>query len=431
MPAAYGWRMTNRTMTETLLANAEWLRRLATCLVDDAADAADLVQGTWVAALRRPPAPDRPPRPWLAQVLRNVFRMEARASARRRAREKQAARDLLTAQPSAPVVLERLQIQKTVAALLVELEEPYRTTLTLRFFDGLEPAAIGRMQDVPAGTVRWRVNEGLRRLRQRLDEVHGGRRDAWRSVLLPLLAPRGRRGLTAMGSLGSKAGLGAAGGLALTAVVLVTGAGGARHLLARKGPPTSERRPAPSAQTALAQAAGAMARINALGPPLFTRTEDPTRLLTHGEAIDLCLELRQKALACRHEVVRMLAARVPIHVAIGLVDRDPLPRLLRLGTVVGAPDTPPGGPPLPRRVQASAAAPAIEPARILKEIDPSAQSEAACAAAVDRSPWISRATAQDRDDIRACEFRDDACASQLTCRRAALMRVGQRTSGGN
>ena len=248
----------------------------------------------------------------------------------------------------------------------------------------------------------------------------------------PLLAPRGPRGLTALGSLGSKAGLIAAGGLALTAVVLVAGAGGSQQLVARKGPPTKQPPPSASARPALAEAARTIARINALAPPLLTRTEDPTRPLSRGETIDLCLELRQKAFACRHEVVRMLAAQVPIHAAIGLFNRDRLPLLNRLGGVAAAPSTSPGARPLLlRRGRAAAAPPVTEPAQILKEIDLSGQSEAACAEAVKCSPWISRATAQDRDDIRACEFQDDACDSQLTCRQAALLHMRQRTRRGN
>lgn len=36
---------------------------------------------------------------------------------------------------------------------------------------------IARAQGIPAGTVRWRLSEGLRRLRAQLDEAHGGNRE--------------------------------------------------------------------------------------------------------------------------------------------------------------------------------------------------------------------------------------------------------------
>src|SRR5690606_23864875 len=47
------------------------LRRLARALTADDATADDLVQDTWVAALRNPPGEDRPVRPWLSTVMRN------------------------------------------------------------------------------------------------------------------------------------------------------------------------------------------------------------------------------------------------------------------------------------------------------------------------------------------------------------------------
>ena len=59
---------------EELLGEAGWLRRLAASLVGDGAQADDLVQETWMAALRRPPRADGEPRPWLARVASNLAR---------------------------------------------------------------------------------------------------------------------------------------------------------------------------------------------------------------------------------------------------------------------------------------------------------------------------------------------------------------------
>jgi predicted RNA polymerase sigma factor len=56
-----------------LLAHTAWARRLARSLTADADAADDLVQETWIAATQHPPATDRPLRPWLAVVLRNLF----------------------------------------------------------------------------------------------------------------------------------------------------------------------------------------------------------------------------------------------------------------------------------------------------------------------------------------------------------------------
>jgi RNA polymerase sigma factor (sigma-70 family) len=172
---------------ETLVAHAEWLRRLAVYLLHDEVEADDVVQETWEAALRSPPDPARPMRPWLAQVVRNAVHSTRRASARRSTREAAA---LAAPSGEAPdVVLVRLQLQERLARLMVGLEEPYRTTLVLRFYEGRDASEIGRLSNVPPGTVRWRISEGIRRLRIRLDDADNGSR-SWRAVLVPLVTNR-------------------------------------------------------------------------------------------------------------------------------------------------------------------------------------------------------------------------------------------------
>ena len=58
---------------EDLLVHADWLRRLAVHLVQEN-DAEDLVQDTLAAAIHAAPDTDRPIRPWLGTVLRNLVR---------------------------------------------------------------------------------------------------------------------------------------------------------------------------------------------------------------------------------------------------------------------------------------------------------------------------------------------------------------------
>src|SRR5690348_10304935 len=72
-----------RATPEDLLAHAAWVRRLAGALVGDAHVADDVVQDTWLAALRHPPAADRPVRPWLARVVANVASNRRRGDRRR------------------------------------------------------------------------------------------------------------------------------------------------------------------------------------------------------------------------------------------------------------------------------------------------------------------------------------------------------------
>jgi DNA-directed RNA polymerase specialized sigma24 family protein len=65
-----------------LLAHGAWLHRLAHHLVHASGAADDLVQDTWVAALRARPDRAQPLRPWLAEVLRNLVRNRARGASR-------------------------------------------------------------------------------------------------------------------------------------------------------------------------------------------------------------------------------------------------------------------------------------------------------------------------------------------------------------
>jgi hypothetical protein len=80
-----------------------------------------------------------------------------------------------------------METHRRIAELVMALDEPYRTTLLLRYYEGRAAVDIAREQDLPAGTVRWRINEGLRHLRERLDEQAGGERERWTRALLPLL----------------------------------------------------------------------------------------------------------------------------------------------------------------------------------------------------------------------------------------------------
>jgi RNA polymerase sigma factor (sigma-70 family) len=171
------------TSIEQLLAHAEWLQRLSVHVVRGE-DAADLVQDTWVAALRSPPDRTRSARPWLAEVLRNFARRRARDQEARDRREGLTAMDAV-AVPSPEELLDQAEAQRILAELVVALPEPYRTTVLLRYYEGLASTAIASAAGLPEGTVRWRLKEGLRRLRLGLDERHRSRK-VWSGALLPL-----------------------------------------------------------------------------------------------------------------------------------------------------------------------------------------------------------------------------------------------------
>src|SRR5262245_22889032 len=174
---------------ERLLSQATWVRSLALAVARDSHAAEDVAQDALVAALRRPPAvPDRL-RGWLVRVVRNLVRLRARADARRGAAEQVAARPERAEDP--PLALERLETQEALLRAVRELREPYRTTVLLRWFEGLEPVEIARRTGIPVRTVHTRVTRALALLRERLDRRSGGDRSAWMSAWIPLLRRTG------------------------------------------------------------------------------------------------------------------------------------------------------------------------------------------------------------------------------------------------
>lgn len=172
---------------QTLLEQAAWVGALARSLVRDEATAQDVVQETWLAALKSAPRESGRLKPWLAHVLANAAKKRGRTEQRREKRERAVARP--DRSPSPDEIAERFETQRLLLAELEALEEPFKRTLVLRYLDGLEPAEIARRESVPGGTVRWRLSEGLERLRQRLDRRFGGDRGTWALACLPFTSP--------------------------------------------------------------------------------------------------------------------------------------------------------------------------------------------------------------------------------------------------
>lgn len=177
---------------EELLQHTEWLTRLARALVGDAASG-DVVQDTYEAVLTKTSNRRGPLRPWLGGVARNVARMTARGKMRRERREQGV--PVHEEVPSPEQLLARAQIQQQVNRLVLELPEPLRSTLLLRFFEGLSAAEIARAHGIPAATVRSRLKDALDRIRVALDAEHGNNRRAWVGLLAPFGAqPQGHAG---------------------------------------------------------------------------------------------------------------------------------------------------------------------------------------------------------------------------------------------
>lgn len=173
---------------DRLLVEAAWLKRLALHLVGDSSEADDVVQETWVAALRGPRETFLgSPRAWLAGVARRVTLGRRRGDTRRRDRE------LTRSQHARPEgdgatddVSARVELQRLVGEELERLPEPYRTALFLQYFEGLTPQQIAARSGEPAGTVRWRSKRGRELLREALVARDGRAWETWALALAPI-----------------------------------------------------------------------------------------------------------------------------------------------------------------------------------------------------------------------------------------------------
>ena len=176
---------------QELLGQLGWVQGLARRLVGDANAADDLSQETLRVAWEKPPGPSLDGaglRAWLGALTRRLARDQRRSSHRRRARER-ASRGAPEASPSTFEVVERAASGRRIARLVMELEEPYRSTLLYRYFDGLDAARVAELMSATPAAVRQRAKRALDSLRAQLDRDTPGGREAWLAALAPLAAP--------------------------------------------------------------------------------------------------------------------------------------------------------------------------------------------------------------------------------------------------
>ncbi len=86
-------------------------------------------------------------------------------------------------------LLERARLERRLAELVLELDEPFRTTVLLRYREGLSAEAIAKHQGIPAATVRSRLKTALDRLRDELDDGEHKKSHALFGPLVPGVRP--------------------------------------------------------------------------------------------------------------------------------------------------------------------------------------------------------------------------------------------------
>lgn len=175
-----------RLTPQALLEHQAFVLSLARSLTRDESSAEDLTQDAFVTALTNSPS-DRSLRGWFASVLRNRAVDRARVEQRREARERLVARPEAQA-PSASSA-ERLELQHSVVAAVLELDEPYRSVVIAVYYEGLTPTQYAERGGLQTSAARSQLSRALEQLRGKLDREHGDRR-AWSTVLLGLLEVR-------------------------------------------------------------------------------------------------------------------------------------------------------------------------------------------------------------------------------------------------
>jgi RNA polymerase sigma-70 factor (ECF subfamily) len=129
----------------------------------------DVVQETFIRAWRHLPqlsADDRPIRPWLFRVARNLL-IDADRAARSRPITVQAWPD---EDAGTDCGLEQVLDRQIVSAALEHLSAAHRTVLVETFYNGGSLGALADELGIPRGTARSRLHYALEALRQQLRE---------------------------------------------------------------------------------------------------------------------------------------------------------------------------------------------------------------------------------------------------------------------
>lgn len=173
-------------VSQDLLDRHGSVDRLARRLLVDPDSAEDLAQEIRLAWLRRPPSSPDAARSWLRATARNLAYRWHRGEGGRRHREGREPGEREVIAPDQLVA--HGEVRRLVVEALRSLREPYRSTLELRFFEGLSHADISRRLDVQPNALKKRMSRGIEMMREKLDAISGGDRRHWVGALAASLA---------------------------------------------------------------------------------------------------------------------------------------------------------------------------------------------------------------------------------------------------
>lgn len=170
---------------ELLMQHAPGLRALVRSLVLDDARVDDVLQETWLRAMQKPPRNPKALGAWLRVVATRLAHRARRGEQNRSDHERRAARPP-DQEPSAASIVQREMARREVVDAVLELREPYRSTILFRYFENLSAREIAERLALPVETVRTRIKRGLAQLRERLDARHGGDPARWHAIVWPV-----------------------------------------------------------------------------------------------------------------------------------------------------------------------------------------------------------------------------------------------------
>jgi RNA polymerase sigma-70 factor, ECF subfamily len=149
-------------------------RAVALAIVGEAADADDVCQDAFVAAIERIDSCRRPERfgAWLFQIVRNRARDHLRAARLRVVPLEDAGLEAGGASPAAAA--EAADVRGRLLAALEELSEERREVVLLHDLEGWTHADIAEAMELPPGTVRSHLHHARKRLRALLSPLEGG-----------------------------------------------------------------------------------------------------------------------------------------------------------------------------------------------------------------------------------------------------------------
>jgi RNA polymerase sigma-70 factor (ECF subfamily) len=154
------------------------LYNFAHWLTQDRAEAEDLVQETYVKALKGFPSfrPDTNFRAWIYQILRNTFltsRTGLKAAATMPLDPENDQEILPVAEKTPESILLQRSDQQLVQEALGRLAVPYREVLLLCEFEEMSYQEISATLAIPLGTVMSRLSRARRALRTAVQELQG------------------------------------------------------------------------------------------------------------------------------------------------------------------------------------------------------------------------------------------------------------------